>query len=159
MTPEEVAWLDGVIHPGSRVWEWGSGGSTVWLLERGCIVTSVEHMPHCADVLRTGLAYSSAFHRMDLRVYLCAKEYIEGGEDDGAYEHFAAYVDTYNGEAADVFIVDGRARLACLARLRGLAPSMARVFLHDADRYDYSALAERIGGVGQLHELRLKRCV
>jgi hypothetical protein len=33
------------LSPGARVFEWGSGASTVWLMNQGADVTSVEHNP------------------------------------------------------------------------------------------------------------------
>ena len=38
-----------------RVFEWGSGASTVWLARRGALVTSVEHDSHWAHVVAEAL--------------------------------------------------------------------------------------------------------
>lgn len=157
MTVPETIYLASHLRPGARVWEWGSGGSTVFFLSQGCRVTAVEHIQVCAAILQLGLSQATQLAQLDLRVVPNVPGYVEGGVDDGQREHFAAYVDAYDGDPVDIFLVDGRARLACLERLREKAPPDAVVLLHDAGRYDYSPYAELIGSVDQLHRLRLKR--
>ena len=156
MTPDEMDYLETFIKAGSRVWEWGTGGSTLWFIRKGCRVTSVEHMDLCYQVLSLGLSRVQLTGLFEMKYCPADRGYREGTTDDGTREHFAGYVDSYDGRFQDLFLVDGRARLACLERLK-LAPPTATILLHDADRYDYSAIAEKVGGVEQLHQLRLKR--
>ena len=35
--------IEGLVHPGSRVLEFGSGHSTIWFAKMGCGVTSIEN--------------------------------------------------------------------------------------------------------------------
>ena len=173
MTGPEVGFLREFIRPGCRVWEWGSGGSTLWLLSQGCHVTSIEHMKLSYDLLLLGLSQAYLMNgedqsyrgpiteMLDLRYVPAAEAYNDGGEDDGTREHFTAYVDSFPGGNVDVVLVDGRARMACLDRLRRTLPrpspglsSNVPVLLHDAHRFDYSAVAQKVNGVGALHHLR-----
>jgi len=43
LTYGAVDWLGTVVGPGSRVFEFGSGGSSCFFLDRGAELTSVEH--------------------------------------------------------------------------------------------------------------------
>jgi hypothetical protein len=106
-----IDYLSRRLHPGDRVFEWGSGGSTVWLIERGANVTSIEHdsdwmsrvLDRCPDA--------------DLR--------LVRGSDQGTLQNpggiyfFDDYVAAIDGEpdkSIDVVIVDGMCRLDCLQR-------------------------------------------
>lgn len=41
-TSRAVTYLGTHLTRGDRMWEWGSGGSTVWLVEQGAKLTSIE---------------------------------------------------------------------------------------------------------------------
>lgn len=47
-----VAWMEAFLRPEFRVFEWGSGGSTVWFAQRVAEVVTVEHQPKWAAALR-----------------------------------------------------------------------------------------------------------
>lgn len=47
-----VDWMNEYIQPHMRIFEWGSGGSTIWFAERAEIVHTVEHQPEWASALR-----------------------------------------------------------------------------------------------------------
>ncbi len=105
---------------GARVFEWGSGASTLWLARRSAEAVTVEHDGQWAEVVR-GLLVQEG--RVDLRVVpavpatgapgevLSAKPGAEGLD-------FRAYVEVIDevGGPFDLVVVDGRAREACLAR-------------------------------------------
>lgn len=108
-----AAWL--AQRRGARVFEWGSGASTLWLARRAASVISVEHDPRWADQVRPMLpgnatvrlvpAATTAFPRIS-----SAKSGFSGLD-------FADYVAAIDGEPTfDLIVVDGRAREACFAR-------------------------------------------
>ncbi|WP_294391691.1 class I SAM-dependent methyltransferase [uncultured Sphingomonas sp.] len=120
-------------RPGARVFEYGSGASTIWLGRRAGSVTSVEHD---ADWYPVVAARAAAHPNIDLRLV------PPDGEPHGdpAYAStkpnwrgrtFHDYVHAIDGVAGtfDVIVIDGRARTACLAHARGrLAPDGLIVF-------------------------------
>jgi len=141
MTDEEIAFLDAGLKPSDRVWEWGAGGSTLWLAARVKQVTAVEHQrTFAADVIQAAPSNVSLLY--------CPPEfpYAEGTEDDGDLETFRSYVGAYTGELIDVVVIDGRARLWCARQVAenaafGPHPEM-RFYLHDADRSAYRRIWE-----------------
>ncbi len=139
MTPEETAFLAAHLTPQSRVWEWGSGGSTLWLAARCSRVTTVEH-----DARHAALAILAAPPNVSVLYHPPEFSYIEGTEDDGDLETFRSYVGAYTGELVDVVIIDGRARLWCARQVAegaafGPHDGMA-IFLHDAERAQYERI-------------------
>ncbi len=145
MTDAEVALLERSLKATDRVWEWGSGGSTLWLAKRVRHVTTVEHKGTFAanligDVVQAGLLNVSVLH-IPQNGY-----YEDGTEDDGDLTSFRDYVQCYTGAGVDVVILDGRARLACAIQVAehahvGPSPSM-RIFLHDCSRKEYADIIE-----------------
>ncbi|MEA2488493.1 MAG: hypothetical protein QOH21_285, partial [Acidobacteriota bacterium] len=63
MTFGAIDFLDGYLQPGMRVFEYGSGGSTLFYLRHGASVVSVEHDAEWGDVVR-----GAATAELDLHV-------------------------------------------------------------------------------------------
>jgi Methyltransferase domain len=112
-----IDWLDGVLQPEDRVFEYGMGGSTVWFAGRVAHVTSVDHNPEWVRSLRLpgNVTARVALTRADLLTadandpYVCAID-----EGDKRY---------------DVVLIDGMARLSCVpAAHRALTPTGLIIF-------------------------------
>lgn len=104
----------------ARVFEYGSGASTVWLGRRAAEVVSVEHHPGFAEVMRKVLADA----RLEGTTRLLEVPPVEGsaapvvpsarkGEDGRDYADYVASIEQVPGDF-DLIVVDGRARVACL---------------------------------------------
>lgn len=132
-------------HPGARVFEWGSGASTLWLASRAGIVHSVEHHPGWAGELAPRLP-----DNVGLRVVeaVASSAPVVGSAKPGhAGLDFSAYVAAIDEVPGlfDVVVIDGRAREACLARAVGrLAPGGIIVF-DNVDRRRYVDAIDAMG--------------
>ena len=124
---ELAARVDGT----SRVFEYGGGGSTLWFLDRGAAVTTVEHHPDWAAELRRRITSD----RWTL-------------EERSEADDFAAYVaaiEQHPDESFDVVVVDGRERARCLtAALPKVRPG-GLLIVDDADRERYQAAIDATG--------------
>lgn len=126
-----------------RAFEYGSGASTVWLARRCRDVVTVEHDAGFAKYVAPLLA------RDNIRLKLVEAEpnvsAPAAGSGRRGYEHadFSAYVDAIAGGGLyDLIVIDGRARVACLARAREfLAPGGIIVFDNSARQRYRDALA------------------
>ena len=133
--------VDGFLatRPQARVFEWGSGASTVWLSRRAGSVTSIEHDAQWAEVVAPVLPDNAVVHVVaplpavgDPDEQLSGKAGFEGLD-------FADYVDAVDDTDGtfDLVVVDGRARNACFHRaLARLAPDGMLVF-DNVDRQRY----------------------
>ncbi|MEX2174457.1 MAG: class I SAM-dependent methyltransferase [Pirellulaceae bacterium] len=126
------------LRPGTRMLEWGAGGSTAWLAENlppGATLTSVEHDPkwyqsvrdHIGDVPNVRLLLREASGRLG------ANATIE--EEDS--KPLRSFVHAVDGEQFDLIMVDGNARGACLRQAQSLLAPGGIVMLHDAQRAWY----------------------
>lgn len=141
--------------PGARVFEWGSGASTLWLAKRAETVTSVEHDREWAGTLRA---------RLPDNVKLALVPAEPAGRDSAVrsakrgFEHlnFRTYVEAIDDVSGvfDLIVIDGRAREACLGRaVRRLAPGGLIVF-DNVDRERYMEALLRMSGKVEVHTTR-----
>ncbi|MCJ1962153.1 class I SAM-dependent methyltransferase [Novosphingobium mangrovi (ex Hu et al. 2023)] len=128
-------------RPAARVFEYGSGASTLWLARRAASVLSVEHDGAWAQRVGTSLAAQTnvtMLHRPLVAETTPADQpYVRAIEEQGQF---------------DLIVVDGRQRSACLrAALPHLAEDGIIVF-DDSGRRRYRAAIEACG----LQETRLR---
>ncbi|MDF1809332.1 MAG: class I SAM-dependent methyltransferase [Phycisphaerales bacterium] len=127
------------IKAGSRVLEWGSGGSTLWLAEHlpdGAKLTSIEHHEGWYQTVVRKIG-----NRKNVRMICCPPE-AEIGENATIAEedptHLSKYIHAVDGEQFDVIIVDGVARNSCMIHAKQLlSTDGGTIFIHDAQRHWY----------------------
>lgn len=111
------------IGPDSRVFEYGGGGSTLWFLDRGAEVVTVEHDASWCRALAT-LTKSSRWTLLE-----------RTGTSFGDY---VAAITDYPDQFFDLVVVDGRERVRCAQAARSkVAPGGWLVF-DDIDRSRYA---------------------
>ena len=146
------AWLAAHARP-VRVFEYGSGASTLWLAKRADEVHSVEHHREFGEHLRASLA---PLANVEFRIVepVPSATPVVGSRKEGAagldFADYVASIDDVPGEFS-LIVIDGRAREACLERARHrLAPGGMIVF----DNTRRRRYREAIGRAG-LTERRL----
>jgi len=134
----------------ARVFEYGSGASTVWLASRSAEVTSVEHDAGFAEVMRTVLSragLTDTTRLLEVPPVPSAAPLVPSerkGEQGRDYADYVASIESTEGEF-DLVVVDGRARVACMdAAVRRLAPG-GLVLFDDSQRPRYRAGIEASG--------------
>lgn len=132
-------------RPGARVFEWGSGASTLWLAARSGHVQSVEHDADWAGILLPRLPAN-----VDLTIVPPAPSptpavgSAKRGHAGLDFSTYVAAIDAVDGDF-DMIVIDGRAREACLGRaIRRLAPDGLIVF----DNVDRQRYRDAIGALG-----------
>lgn len=124
-------------RPGARVFEYGSGASTIWLARRAGTVTSVEHHAGWHARVARKIAAMPGLAPVDLRLVPpdpagAADPRYRSDKAGEAGQGFAAYaraIETGDNAPYDLIVIDGRARAACLAHARDrLAPGGMIVF-------------------------------
>ncbi|GAA2117082.1 hypothetical protein GCM10009843_07750 [Nocardioides bigeumensis] len=110
-------WLAARPEP-ARVFEYGSGASTIWLARRAAEVHSVEHHPGFGAMMSERLSGEGNVHLEVVEATLSTQPSVASGKEDYAGLDFAAYVDAMDAVEGtfDLVVVDGRAREACLAK-------------------------------------------
>jgi hypothetical protein len=117
------AWLASRARP-IRIFEYGSGASTLWLAARADEVCTVEHDAGFAALLADRFAVAGNVALQVIPPVRSPRPVVPSAKEGYAGLDFAGYVAAIDGLGDfDLVVVDGRARQACLAhalpRLRG----------------------------------------
>ena len=136
-------WLEEQIQPDWTAFEWGSGGSTLWLEGLCASVVSVEHDPAWWD--RVQQAVDNAL----VTVMLVHAGGEELGSDPANPRHYRSscrpgnfrdYVQVIDlMEPFDLVMVDGRARASCIAHAVPMVRKGGVLVLDNAERDWYLA--------------------
>lgn len=130
-----------VEHPTARVFEFGSGASTVWLARRASAVVTVEHDEAFAEVVQRLI---QGYNNVELSIVPGA---VSGPEPPATpsrrrgagHLDFTRYVETIErvGGEFDLIVIDGRARLHALAHARHHVARGGLIVFDDAERRRY----------------------
>ncbi len=136
-------WFTSRPHP-IRVFEYGSGASTIWLADRADEIYSVEHHRGFAEYLSPTLHSIPTVKLFVVPPTPGAGPKTPSGKEGNENLDFTDYVTTIDQVKGpvDLIVVDGRARQSCLARARGrLAEDGIIVFDNSARRRYREAIA------------------
>jgi hypothetical protein len=147
-------WLGSYLRSSMSVFEWGSGGSTVFFARRVARVVSIEYDPVWSEAVSArlralGLANTEVRHIPP-----------ERGDDGALYRSSAAefagmsfrrYVDSvreHSDRGFDVILVDGRARLGCVVTAMTRLRPGGVLLLDNSEREDAAEACARLYGAG-----------
>lgn len=130
MTYDAIDFLEEITSEDKNVFEWGSGGSSIFFASRCKQVFSVEHDKKWSEILKEKL------HNLEIDNVILQE--IEGEKTDNfqdlnpenaddfvskelksaglSYEKYAKAIDQFNLNYFDIIVVDGRVRNACVKR-------------------------------------------
>jgi hypothetical protein len=157
VTISALLWLDSFITRDSRVFEWGTGGSTLYWGERVRAVTSVEHDRSWFEKTACAIA-SSQLTNCDLRLrepegagnscrlhssaHDATYESAFPSYESSSFKHYVTEIDVFPDSFFDLISVDGRARPSCLIHaVRKVKPGGA-LMLDNSERSRYQASFE-----------------
>jgi hypothetical protein len=152
LTFRAVGLLGKKVGEGATVFEYGGGGSTLFFLDRGASVVTVEHDPEWFSLLNekilggatagrwTGMLHEptpapegSAARPADPDAYRSNDERYEGMW----FRDYAAAIDTYPEAHFDLVLVDGRSRPSCLKHAAGKVRTGGLLVLDNTERGYY----------------------
>lgn len=111
-----------------KVLEWGSGQSTLEIVDKVKLLVSIEHNPQWYAQIKTELSKRDN-HRFQ---YLLRPPSAPEEHGENHYTNFKEYVDAPLDEGPfDVILIDGRARVACASKCALLGHKNTLVFFHD----------------------------
>jgi predicted O-methyltransferase YrrM len=152
LTYRAIEWLEDQVGPTSMVFEYGSGGSTLFFASHARYVTSVEHDEAWYEATRAALTragVSNYDYMIEPPRETEADEapiYLSSGEQYAAqsFRAYASAIDAYNDRSFDFVLVDGRARPACAHHGAPKVRPGGYLILDDAQRSIYSDVAAEL---------------
>ena len=144
-----IQWLESYLTKDMRVFEWGAGGSTLFISKRVKSLVSIEYgkrwyVKILWHVIKNGL--------FNCRLKLVLPDTVpdENYRSQGKYGHltfknFASAIDNYPDDSFDLIVVDGRARAQCLQHAKNKVKRGGYILLDDADRAEYQSVINAFG--------------
>lgn len=148
-----IDWLEENLDSSKSVFEFGSGGGTLFLAQRVGELHSVEHDADWYEATRGALAAAGAEvdYMLEEPAPLDGPEVPYGihsftstqPESRGlGFENYVRAVDGLPDASLDLVIVDGRARPSCAARALPKLRAGGHILLDNSDREDYLPVFE-----------------
>jgi hypothetical protein len=153
ITYEAQRALERIVTPEMRVFEYGSGGSTLYFARRVAELVSVEHDPgwHAKVQAQVGnraeviLAPSTDEAPGD---YASADERYLGR----SFRAYAETIDRFPDGYFDLLLIDGRARASCFRHGRAKVRAGGWIMLDNSDRERYASVVSAARDAGWVEE-------
>lgn len=157
MAFDAIGFIKAQITPGWRVFEYGSGGSTLFWLKYGANVVSIEHDKQWYAMLQQRLsAYPNVDYRLvppepgdicephlgDIADPNCYRSGEPQFTNNLNFRRYATAIDEFPDEYFDMVVVDGRVRPSCIMHS---APKIKPGGLLVLDNPDRTYYLERTG--------------
>ena len=140
-----IYWVKKRLKPDMKVFEYSSGGSTLFFAQRVAEVISVEHDREWYSKLSRKIADKRL---VNSHLFLVEPEVKKAGQQqyicqtfpqyaEASFEKYVKFIRNYPDHYFDVVLVDGRARPFCiLEAVRKIRPG-GYLILDNSDRYHY----------------------
>jgi predicted O-methyltransferase YrrM len=157
ITFRAIDWLDAYLKPDMNVFEYGAGGSTLYLAKRVRNVISVEH-DESFHQLVSNILSKRTIRNCQLMLHK-AEPCEESGRDFASYqgkyqglcfESYVKAIDAYPDRSFDLVLVDGRARMACVKRALAKIKPGGAMMLDNSDRPSYAQASGLMGDIPRL---------
>jgi len=130
---DAISWVAAVLPPGARVFEYGGGGSTLWLADRGAVVIVAEHDGPWHRQLADSLPSSV---RLLFRPP-AAEGTVTSASEPGFFDDYAVAISGETNGSLDLVIVDGRVRVECVRQAMPKVRPGGLLLMDDTDRARY----------------------
>lgn len=136
---EAKKWLDNYLDPSMTVFEYGSGGSSIYISKKVKKIISVESSPEwCAilhkeiEKLHIGNCDLSLFEPEE-KVRCDASASPHFNENTIKFEKYAKSIMNFPDESFDLVFIDGKARVACAFYARAKVRPGGYILLDNSD--------------------------
>jgi hypothetical protein len=155
ITYPSIKWLRTRVQPGERVFEWGSGGSTLFFLDQGLEIISVEHDLNWHLKVKSVIEknHAAKVNMVNLS-HIAPQAAAQGSEGDGPapdvddpltaapqkgelFYEYTQSIQQYPDQSFDYILVDGRARVGCLKMCLKKIKVGGAVILDNSERAHY----------------------
>ena len=124
-TPGAIEFMESVVSPEFKAFEWGAGASTVWLARNVAQTVSVEHQQEWCDQVLDRLCEEELTNTILVLV-----------RDVGSCSYFSA-ISCYPDGFFDLVLVDGRNRVMCIRSALAKVKPGGYLILDNSERPRY----------------------
>jgi len=159
VTFEARSWLESYLKPNMFVFEYGSGGSTIFVSKRVNKLISIEHdkvwhSKVSRVLLKEGISNCECTlcepeknisgEMVNYGLKSCTSE-IKGYEGM-SFEKYVKIIDKYPDESFDLVVIDGMARASCISHAMGKIRPGGYLLLDNSDTQRYDSAMSLLAG-------------
>lgn len=150
---DAIEYLDRLEIAGKHVFEYGSGGSTLYWQRRGAVCISIEHNAAWYALLQKALATGRHVdYRLVLPEALQNAEIPDAAQDPDCYmsrdkglascsfRQYVTQIDEFPEAFFDLVLIDGRSRPACIKHSAPKIKPNGRLIIDNSDRDYYFSM-------------------
>lgn len=153
-------WLDAYLDRSMIVFEWGSGGSTLYFAKKVKKVISVEHVKDWHEKVSKALEKNNlkncSYFLVNPRKSVIAKRlpdkawaYVSrtdgvGDNRDFLFNNYVRKIDNFNNHTFDLVFVDGRSRIACVNHAIKKIKKGGYLILDNSERKAYQSVVRKL---------------
>lgn len=146
MTVPAIKLLESYVFPGTNVFEYGSGASTLFFGSKGAKVTSIEHDSVWCQIVKEKLIQED-FNKVSIILKEPKKSYSFDGvfskKDKNYlqcdYTEYARAIKKFDDQFFDIVVIDGRVRVACLEEALPKLKKGGLLVFDNGDREEYQS--------------------
>jgi hypothetical protein len=146
-----IDWLRIFLQPNMIVFEYGSGGSTIFLSRRVKQLFSVEHDPRwyalVSKALHVGGLTNCAYHLQEPQARNPSVESAASSsteEGDMCFDRYVTSIDKHPDRSFDLVLVDGRSRPSCVGRAQAKVRPGGYLMLDNSNNDDVAETLDRM---------------
>lgn len=139
---DAISWVAGILPAKAQVFEYGGGGSTLWLHDQGARITVAEHHPEWHRQLNEALPPDVKV----LHVPSQAAGSVTSAVEPGFFDNYVDAIGSQPDGTLDLVIVDGRARVDCVRSAMPKVKPGGLLLLDDTERARYLPAVEMLAG-------------
>lgn len=148
LTFDAIDFLNTIPLKSKKVFEWGSGGSTLFWLKKGAYVISVEHDLQWYEKMKLTLPNTENvdYKLIEPEIKKIESNLIDPSDPENYFssnfkEHsfykYATIIDQFENDYFDVILIDGRARPSCIKHAVNKIKPGGLLILDNSDRNYY----------------------
>jgi hypothetical protein len=167
---DEIPWVNytaidmlrRILRPDMRVFEYGTGGSTLFFARRVAALVSVEHDPGWAGAVREAMTKNKhcAWEMLEIAPAPLPESAAVVPEDPASYcsavdegtslsfKEYASAIDRFEDGSFDLVLVDGRARPSCAMHAIPKVAEGRYLLVDDIERDRYAWIRDRMKELG-----------
>lgn len=144
LTLSAINWLEDTIKPSWKVFEWGSGASTLYFSRKAKLIVSIEHDNKWYDQISEIIQHENI---CNLRYSLIPpvlseheKEFYKSSDNNYTNYSFVNYckvIEKYSNNYFDLIVIDGRSRPGCIIHAIKKVKKNGYILLDDSERKEY----------------------
>jgi hypothetical protein len=128
LSDQEIKSLENLLKKRrGDMWEWGSGGSTIYFSKFCNEYYSIEHKSNWHKAINN-------IKPKNVKCFLVPNDIPQAEKDDGTKEEFASYIkfiNNFKGKIFDYVFIDGRARPYCAEECLNFISKDSYIIIHD----------------------------